>query len=203
MNSILKCTYCDEEGHNIYTCTKDLYLENIFDIKPMPDFFKMSNRIKKKLAVIIGEKPSLPTSRLSIIFIKKWNEINKEVVEVEECSVCYEKLKKTNVCTTKCGHKFCLECILRTRDTTNKCPLCREELCKKEKFIIEAIEDLVLPLNPDIRSDLIGNFQENRQENEYLEDTDIYTDYRRYHRMVSRRQTITANMFGVVDDIER
>jgi hypothetical protein len=29
----------------------------------------------------------------------------------DDCSICYEKIGKTNNCTTECGHKFCLHLL--------------------------------------------------------------------------------------------
>lgn len=46
-----------------------------------------------------------------------------------ECSVCLEHIGITNCSTTKCGHKFCFQCIGRVIATNqNACPLCRQTL---------------------------------------------------------------------------
>ena len=51
------------------------------------------------------------------------------VVEPEsECAVCFQAIGNTNCCTTACGHKFCLECLIKHSkgNTAAKCPLCRQ-----------------------------------------------------------------------------
>jgi ATP-dependent DNA helicase PIF1 len=52
------------------------------------------------------------------------------VIEVTECPVCYEKIQEKNACTTACGHRFCLKCMLDTykMDSKRQCPICRGEL---------------------------------------------------------------------------
>lgn len=48
-----------------------------------------------------------------------------------DCSICLKDItsEKTNVAVTKCGHKFCLTCILKAVYMSgNKCPLCRTQI---------------------------------------------------------------------------
>ena len=45
--------------------------------------------------------------------------------EAETCPICMEILGKTNICTTKCEHQFCLKCMLKHTATKDNCPLCR------------------------------------------------------------------------------
>ena len=52
------------------------------------------------------------------------------------CSICFEYITNTNVCITKCDHKFHLSCILQILN--NECPLCRSKLYDED---IEDIED--------------------------------------------------------------
>lgn len=40
-----------------------------------------------------------------------------------ECPICLEDLQNKFVCTTPCGHKFCLQCILTFLEPV--CPMCR------------------------------------------------------------------------------
>lgn len=51
-----------------------------------------------------------------------------------ECSICYDELTlNVNVCTTTCGHKFCMGCFIKCTQQNNKCPLCRVELYEEEE----------------------------------------------------------------------
>lgn len=48
---------------------------------------------------------------------------------IEECPVCYNELNpESNYAITNCKHKFCFLCIARCITSTNKCPMCRENL---------------------------------------------------------------------------
>lgn len=46
------------------------------------------------------------------------------------CSICLDKLDttKNNICKTKCGHSFHLDCLMKQKG--NNCPLCRTEVCE-------------------------------------------------------------------------
>jgi hypothetical protein len=132
-----KCSYCEETGHNITQCKKDQHLIELLEKKPMPDFFKMPVKTCKRIASLTGIQTSLPKIRLATKFTKIWKEKNIEPIIVEDCAICMEKLQKTNVCTTSCGHMFCLECIFKVKEKSNKCPLCRKPLSKNQTIRVE------------------------------------------------------------------
>lgn len=72
-------------------------------------------------------------------YIKKYNivpsifceEVLEELEEVEECSICYEQMKRLNAVTLNCNHRFCGGCIKQTLESHNdlinnpSCALCR------------------------------------------------------------------------------
>jgi hypothetical protein len=47
---------------------------------------------------------------------------------MDDCPICKETLSETNVCKTKCGHTYCLGCMINHTKRNNRCPLCREEI---------------------------------------------------------------------------
>ena len=51
-----------------------------------------------------------------------------EPIESDTCPICMENLGKTNFCATVCGHKFCLECMIKHTKTKTDCPLCRANI---------------------------------------------------------------------------
>lgn len=59
----------------------------------------------------------------------------------EECCVCWEELQTRNVCITKCGHSFCLSCMLNCMKYNNTCPYCRTELQESKADAKELTED--------------------------------------------------------------
>lgn len=156
-NFYSKCSYCDEVGHNITKCTKDEHLVELLEKHPMPDFFKLPVKTCKRIASLVGIQTSLPRIRLATKFTKIWKENNVEVIVTEDCSICMEKLKKTNVCTTKCGHMFCLECILQVRDRSNMCPLCRKPLSTHRTTMI--LQNPIYPSPSPLRPPPIPSMQ--------------------------------------------
>ena len=46
-----------------------------------------------------------------------------------------EPLTDKNLAVTSCGHKFCLECLLKHYKSKNNCPLCREDLVKSDQSV--------------------------------------------------------------------
>lgn len=48
---------------------------------------------------------------------------------MDECPICKETLNEMNFCKTKCGHSYCLTCIMEHLKNDNRCPLCRVQLC--------------------------------------------------------------------------
>ena len=47
--------------------------------------------------------------------------------ERDTCPICQDLIEKTNCATTSCGHKFHLDCLLKSIITYNNknCPICR------------------------------------------------------------------------------
>ena len=78
--------------------------------------------------------------------IESLNRINNsENTENTECPVCMESIGKINNCVSKCGHSFCLECLLKSYKKKNSCPLCREPLEENE---YDDLPDLI-PVDED------------------------------------------------------
>ena len=46
----------------------------------------------------------------------------------ESCPICMEPIGQPNGATTACGHKFCLECLLKHSQIKDQCPMCRTEV---------------------------------------------------------------------------
>lgn len=44
------------------------------------------------------------------------------------CMLCDARLEQTNTSTTKCGHAFCLTCLITYMQTSYECPECGEGL---------------------------------------------------------------------------
>ena len=53
--------------------------------------------------------------------------------ELSDCTICLDKIKVTEIVTTRCGHWFCKECFWKWTKQNNKCPNCREELIERDR----------------------------------------------------------------------
>ena len=105
--SISTCSICREPGHNRRTC----WMKNVSFPR--------------------GEPPA--NSDLDLIPILPIVETPTINTENDDCPICMEKLTgDKNICITKCGHKFCSECLIRAARNNNDCPLCRQKLTDHE-----------------------------------------------------------------------
>jgi len=73
------------------------------------------------------------------------NPLQKPITTVHdcnECCVCFEEIGEKNNCTTACGHKFCLVCLMKSMQMNNKCPMCRTSLLPEveDEYDEEAME---------------------------------------------------------------
>jgi len=121
----MPCSVCKQAGHNKRTC-KNVVRDEKEKKKP----------VKKK------------TFRRRI-----QKENNNNIKEKESCCICMEDIRKDgkNVCTTKCGHTFCFDCMAQNICANNNtCPLCRAVIVKKKvvpqklsRYQQEGINELV------------------------------------------------------------
>jgi hypothetical protein len=80
-----------------------------------------------------GVMPDLRRPDLVIEAPSDTQPTNVVVSDSTTCGICWDELGDANVMVTKCGHKFCCDCILshfQNAAGTN-CPLCREEYAKR------------------------------------------------------------------------
>jgi len=47
-----------------------------------------------------------------------------------ECPICLETIDPDKLEITKCGHKYCDECLNRLKTSTKQCAVCRKKICK-------------------------------------------------------------------------
>ena len=97
-------------------------------------------------------------------------EVVQEVVQEEEvvmnpetdCPVCYMHMEARDV-GDNCDHVLCGDCFTRIRETTNRCPICREQLMTpieynhlQEEPIIQ--QNIIQPINQYLHDFLIETF---------------------------------------------
>ena len=134
----MACGYCGDKNHNISNCPHDNELVNLLYSSEDVDFSSLSYKVLRKIASRTLNKTSFSKYKLVEIFNKiKKDHNNKQKIcktcnHSEECAICYETIGKTNVCTTSCGHTFCMTCMLKMvsngSSSSNSCPMCRAPL---------------------------------------------------------------------------
>lgn len=87
------------------------------------------------------------------------------------CPICLDDIEEDNITITKCGHKFCWDCIYQTHNVQSssynnngliKCPSCNTLMTNKEIYLLHERElnkidgDLDKIIN-DVKSTKIGN----------------------------------------------
>ena len=50
---------------------------------------------------------------------------NTTITSKEECPICMDPLKQTDVFTTRCGHMYHGTCMIRHIKNNDSCPMCR------------------------------------------------------------------------------
>lgn len=159
IENIMKCSYCEQSGHMITDCPYDKCIDKILESSEEPEFNSLTLKTLKRIASLRGIKVSLSKIQYVLMFKKIWLTNKKEKEEEREkmkktieslnrinntenteCPVCMESIGNINNCVSKCGHRFCLECLLKSYKKKNSCPLCRENLIEDE---YEDLPDLI------------------------------------------------------------
>ena len=166
------CMYCDSSDHDIVECPKDNDLDKILSSDENPHFEKCSLRILKKIATIVGIRSSYPKIQLALILQSTWaykkkkrteeiEKVKRELAtlhmtsQIEECPICMDTIGQLGSSTTKCGHKFCTPCFIKTVTRKNTCPMCRTDIMEKTEYA-ESMKHV--PRTDSIASDHIRRF---------------------------------------------
>ena len=112
---------------------------------------------------ITNIKKTIDTINRTYVFLK--NSI--ESSEDETCTICLDLINRKNTTITKCGHKFCWECIsgfCEINKRNSKCPNCNTELHNDDLYCysddIHIQESTNVELNDiihEVKSTKIGN----------------------------------------------
>ena len=95
--------------------------------------------LKRKLT--LSKKTYDNISRTYNYLIKSIQTLNTE--EVINCPICLDEIEKDKITITKCGHKFCWDCIYNTykSNTKNniniKCPCCNNIISIKDLYLLK------------------------------------------------------------------
>ena len=62
--------------------------------------------------------------------LKQLKEFHITLKQKIECPICLDVINPEELGISKCGHKYCEECLNKLKETTKKCAVCRKKLCK-------------------------------------------------------------------------
>lgn len=108
-------------------------------------------------------------------FFRTWNYLKKTLEELQEnnsslnCPICLDDIEEDNIAITKCGHKFCWNCIYQTYTVSSKneniikCPTCNNLMKNTDIYLLNNIQQeniIYSELNDiinNVKSTKIGN----------------------------------------------
>ena len=109
--------------------------------------------------------------------ISEFLKINADLIEQDfsqnVCTICLGAIGDNNKAITKCGHSFCLSCLLESLEKKNSCPLCRESLESKrpecyKKITIESTAKYIEEIIDNYDVSLVLYLLKNTQRNSYM-----------------------------------
>jgi hypothetical protein len=78
------------------------------------------------------------------------NDVVKNMLSDDPCPVCLDTIPKHSLCVTKCGHKYCWNCISETQKSRHsltqntpahfKCPTCNQLVSLQEVYLLSDTE---------------------------------------------------------------
>lgn len=85
----------------------------------------------------------------------------KIVPEDIECCICLEPIQTKGKCILACGHCIHIDCMLKTYEVNNACPLCRQKISthkmkKRTKYVYDDISITHLLYGLECASEYMG-----------------------------------------------
>jgi SNF2 family DNA or RNA helicase len=116
--------------------SEEYYQDELTELKAQLGVLRKSLTMTKKHAENIGRTYN---------YLKYTMENLKENIQNECCPICLDEIEKDKLTITKCGHRFCLDCISKvTNDTGSmtrvKCPQCNQLITEKDIFVFKEEE---------------------------------------------------------------
>ena len=105
-------------------------------------------------------------------------------MENEKCPICLDVIGETNKTITKCNHTFCASCLLTNIRESNKCPVCRTELIKKNSKNL---------FTSDVQTEILRNTIEELDIDDFIDTLSIEIDQDNYDLLYEICQDIITN----------
>jgi SNF2 family DNA or RNA helicase len=111
------------------------------------DIFENIERVKLEIGIfrrkLTNDKKEFDTVNRTYTFLK--NAVDN-IKELDTCPICLDDIPTDQIAITKCGHKFCKDCIhefieeLNIRYDDIKCPKCNIVINKDDIYLLKDIE---------------------------------------------------------------
>lgn len=168
-------TKLDNINDRLYILENEIsdFEKNLKELPDTDENIEKISEIKMRLSVSKRSFTILKSERdnLSRTFNYLKNTLDKLDIkeEVDNCPICLEDILDGNLAFTKCGHKFCWDCIDAFCKSGNsnivKCPHCKTELRNNDIFLVKNIENKekvdvsneLMEIINDIKSSKIGS----------------------------------------------
>lgn len=137
------------------------------------DIFENIEQVKSEIGIfrrkLTNDKKEYDTINRTYVYLKKTID---NIKETEVCPICLDDIPTDQISITKCGHKFCKECIYEFMEEINsrydevKCPKCNVFIKSSDIYLLKDIDvnmnvnmgnDELSRLIQKIKSTKIGN----------------------------------------------
>lgn len=146
----------------------DVYIDTDIDVDIDIELFKTKIATLKRQLTI--HKKNYDEYLRTYNYLKSCIDTLVNKTETITCPICLDDIDQNNITITKCGHKFCWDCIYQTHHVQSssnnsngliKCPTCNTMMTNKEIYLLhenknEVNSDLGKIIN-DVKSTKIGN----------------------------------------------
>lgn len=156
-----RCSYCDHIGHTRRKCPywadTEIVEQSVFCFECA--YASIPYKTKQDVADMNGKKVSISSLQCGRCSSSNIEDLKKKQVKItikrkaqkqhlktkhmmninntndstlQTCFICYEEYTiERNSAVTPCGHRFCLECIIKHSQSNTSCPMCRASLVQK------------------------------------------------------------------------
>jgi hypothetical protein len=144
------CSQCGQTGHNIRTCTRDIFdvfreysaFQSEEEREEVTDITVRSIEYALRRELVLFTMSNILTDFITIqdnansklnVLCNVNNDENEDIHKLCECSICYEEKEVKNYVKLNCSHEFCYECVInqvkaRQSMPTICCALCRTDV---------------------------------------------------------------------------
>ncbi len=128
----MKCSYCNNNGHSIFTCNLGLELQELFNSTTIPEFSKLKLKQLRRLVCLRNRAFSNKNKQQLVELLNNlWYENEKKrtvVYDNTSCVICMGPMFSNNLTVLSCGHKYHFYCIAKWCSRKLECPVCKSHI---------------------------------------------------------------------------